>query len=170
MFLAPVGRLKRAPPNGSGQGGSPGVLAPGPRNGLPVFCTPECPSAAAADYADAYPEVAYLAPPYVTAILGAIGGFKVALPAAWQLLSAAVGGEALAGQSKRWVNVMAVSLSFMAVIFAGVCMHAGSFAAVGGPPMLFGLLASLASCPPRSVSETKTLDFLLDYVVNRVSR
>jgi hypothetical protein len=124
----------------------------------------------AAEYADAYPEVAYLAPPYVTALVVAICGFEVALLAAWQLLSAAERGEALTGRSKRWANVMAVSLSFMAVIFAGVCVHAGSFAAVGGPPMLFGLLASLALVPVAVALRNKAVDFLLGDDAHRVSR
>ncbi|MCW2131926.1 DUF2975 domain-containing protein [Arthrobacter sp. VKM Ac-2550] len=124
----------------------------------------------AADYAEAYPEVAYLAPPYVTAIVVAIGGFEVALLAAWQLLSAAVVGEASAGRSKRWANVMAVSLGLMAVLFAGVCVHAGSFAAVGGPPMLFGLLTSLALVPVAFGIRNKALDFLLDDDAHRVPR
>ncbi len=115
----------------------------------------------AAEYAGAFPEVAYLAPPYVAAIVVAIGGFEVALLAAWQLLSAAAAGEGLTDRSKRWANVMAASLSFMAVIFAGVCVHAGSFAAVGGPAMLFGLLASLALVPVAFGLRKKTVDFLL---------
>lgn len=124
----------------------------------------------AADYAEAYPEVAYLAPPYVAAIAVAIGGFEVALLAAWQLLSAAVADDASAGRSKRWANVMAASLSLMAVIFAGVCVHAGSFAAVGGPAMLFGLFASLALVPVAFGIRNKAMDFLLDNDAHRVPR
>lgn len=39
---------------------------------------------------------------------------------------------------------MAASLSFMAVIFAGVCLHAGWVVGIGGPVVLFGILASIA--------------------------
>ena len=124
----------------------------------------------ASEYADAYPEVAYLAPPYVSAIVVAFGGFEVALLAAWHLVSAAKRDGASAVRTMRWANVMAVSLSFMAVIFAGVCLHAGSFAAVGGPPMLFGLLASLALVPVGFALRNKAVDFLLGDNVDRASR
>jgi hypothetical protein len=112
----------------------------------------------AAEYADAYPEVAYLAAPYVTAIVVAIAGFEVALLAYWQLLSAVAAGEALTRRSKRWANVMAASLIFMTVIFAGVCFHAGSFANVGGPPMLFGIIFFLALVPAAFGLRTLILD------------
>lgn len=126
---------------------------------------------AAAGYADAYPEVAYLAFPYVIAIVVGIGGFEVALLATWQLLSAAAGGDALTSYSKRWANVMAAALVFMAVLFAGVCVHAGSVANVGGPPMLFGLLASLALIPAAFALKKKAMGFSLGADVdNRVSR
>jgi hypothetical protein len=117
----------------------------------------------AADYAGAYPEVAYLASPYVTAIVIAIGAFEVALLAAWQLLSAAVSG-AVSGaggpstsRPTRWANVLAASLAFMAVLIAGVCVHAGSFAAVGGPAMLFGLIACLALVPAAFVLRNRAM-------------
>jgi hypothetical protein len=115
----------------------------------------------AAEYAEAYPEVAYLAAPYVTAIVVAIGGFEVALLAVWQLLSAAAAGGASPRRAKLLAHVLAVSLSFMAVIFAGVCVHAGSFAAVGGPAMLFGILASLALVLVAFVLRKKAVDFVL---------
>jgi uncharacterized membrane protein len=125
----------------------------------------------AAEYAEAYPEVAYLAAPYITAIVVALSGFEVALLAAWQLLSAAAAGGASIRRAKRWANVLAIALSFMAVIFAGVCVHAGSFAAVGGPPMLFGLLASLALVPVAFVLRNKAVSFALrDHADGHVSR
>ncbi|GAB3531905.1 hypothetical protein GCM10027403_03120 [Arthrobacter tecti] len=120
----------------------------------------------AANYANDYPEVAYLAPPYVVAIVIAIGSFEVALLAAWQLLSAAEAGDTLTSRSPRWANVVAASLLFMAMIFAGVCVHAGSVASVGGPAMLFGLLASLAVVPAAFALRKKTMgSSLVDDVV-----
>jgi hypothetical protein len=113
----------------------------------------------ASEYAGAYPEVAYLAAPYITAAAIAIFGFEVALLAAWQLLSAAASGETMTRRTKRWANVMAASLIFMAVIFAGVCFHAGSFANVGGPPMLFGIIFFLALVPVAFGLRTRVLDF-----------
>ncbi|WP_028278394.1 DUF2975 domain-containing protein [Arthrobacter sp. H5] len=98
----------------------------------------------AASYAEAYPEVAYLEAPYLIAAVVTIGGFEVALLAAWQLLSAAEEGKASTHRSQRWANVMTASLCFMALLSAGVCVHAGSVENIGGPAMLFGLLASLA--------------------------
>ena len=114
----------------------------------------------AAEYAGAYPEVAYLAPPYVTAIVIAIGGFEVALLASWQLLSAAVAGNVSTSRSKRWATVMTASLCFMSLIFAGIFVHAGSVANVGGPPMMFGLLVSLALVPLAFSVRAKALGFL----------
>lgn len=113
----------------------------------------------AADYAESYPEVAYLAVPYVIAIVVGIGGFEVALLATWQLLSAVATDGTLTSRSKRWANVMAASLVFMAVIFAGVCVHAGSVANVGGPAMLFGLLAALALVPAAVGLRSKAMGF-----------
>ena len=98
-------------------------------------------------YASAYPEVAYLEPLYVTAVGVALVGFLVALLAAWQLVSGAVTERASTRRSTQWVNIMTAALIFMAVIFAGVFVHAGSVENVGGPAMLFGLLASLALVP-----------------------
>lgn len=116
---------------------------------------------AAADHAAAYPKVAYLAVPYVTAIVVAIGAFEVALLAVWQILSAAATGGATTSRSKRWANVMAAALIFMAVIFAGVCVHAGSVANIGGPAMLFGLLASVALVPAAFALKKKAMEFSL---------
>lgn len=125
----------------------------------------------AAHYSESYPEVAYLAAPYIIAIGVGIGGFEVALLATWQLLSAALAVETLTSRSKRWANVMAASLVFMAVVFAGVCVHAGSVANVGGPAMLFGLLASLALVPVAVGLRFKALDFSHgDEVYNHVAR
>lgn len=101
----------------------------------------------ASGYVDAYPEVAHLAQPYVIAVVVAFGGFEVALLAAWLLLSAANAGDASPCRSKRWANALAASLAFMATLFAGVCAHAAFIANVGGPPVLFGLLVSLALVP-----------------------
>lgn len=100
-----------------------------------------------ATYASKYPEVAYLEPLYVTALVVALVGLEVALLSAWQLVSAAVTGRALSAWPTRWTNIMTASLIFMAAICAGVCVHAGFVASVGGPAMLFGLLLSLALIP-----------------------
>ncbi|WP_043445258.1 DUF2975 domain-containing protein [Arthrobacter sp. L77] len=94
-------------------------------------------------YANTYPEVADLASPYVIVVAAAIGGFEVALLAAWQLLAAYEEGSP-SGRSKRWIDGMAVSLCLMALLIAGICVHAGSVAEVGGPAMLFGVLGSVA--------------------------
>ena len=112
----------------------------------------------AAGFAGAYPETAYLAAPYVTVIVVAIGGFEVALLAAWQLLSAAERGGASSGWSQRWANIMAAALVIMALLFTGIFVHTG-FAGVGGPPMLFGLLASLALLPGAAVLRNKAMGF-----------
>lgn len=100
-----------------------------------------------ASYASAYPEVAYLEPLYVTAVGVALVGFLVALFAAWQLVSGAVTEGVATHRTTRWANIMATSLIFLAVVLAGVCVHAGFVENVGGPAMLFGLLFSLALVP-----------------------
>lgn len=101
----------------------------------------------AAGYADVYPELSYLEPLYVTALAVACVGFVLALLAVWHLVSAAVTDRAPTRRSTRWANVMTISLTFMALILAGVFVHAGFVANVGGPAMLFGLLVSLALVP-----------------------
>lgn len=103
--------------------------------------------AAARGYARAFPEVAYLASPYAAAIVVAIACFEVSLLAAWQLLSAALMGRGSTGRFRRWADVSAMALVCSAVVLAAVCLHAGSIAGVGGPAMLFGLLASAAVVP-----------------------
>ncbi|MCC9204532.1 DUF2975 domain-containing protein [Arthrobacter sp. zg-Y769] len=101
----------------------------------------------AARAADAYPEVADLASPYVTVIGVAVAAFELALLAAWQLVSAAAADRSAQRRSTGWANIMAVSLGAMAVLFAGVFAHAGSVENIGGPAMLFGLLLFLALIP-----------------------
>lgn len=117
--------------------------------------------ALAASLAEDYPQVAHLQMPYLVAVTVAIGGFEVTVVAAWRLLVAAavdtVAAPAAAADTvataaewpttdrvRRWANVMTVSLGVMAVISAGVFLHAGWVEEIGGPPMLFGLLASMA--------------------------
>ncbi|TDK27981.1 DUF2975 domain-containing protein [Arthrobacter crusticola] len=102
---------------------------------------------AGASYARAYPKVAQLAPPYVTALVAAFIALELALLAAWKLVSAVVAGRAMISRSTRWAGIMAASLMVTALIGAGVSVHAGSVARVGGPAMLFGLLFSLALVP-----------------------
>ncbi|GAA1347668.1 DUF2975 domain-containing protein [Arthrobacter roseus] len=102
---------------------------------------------AGASYASAYPEVAYLALPTVMALVVAVVGVEMAVVAAWQLVSAAVAGRTRTNQSTRWTNILTASVIFMAVLLAGVFAYIGSIASVGGPAMLFGLLASLTLIP-----------------------
>lgn len=98
-------------------------------------------------YAGRFPEAAYLAFPYTTAIVVGIIGFEVALLAAWQLVSSAVTERTLNNRSIRWSNVIAGSLGFMAAVFAGVCAHALFWTKVGGPAVLFGFVLSLGLIP-----------------------
>ncbi|GAA1159600.1 hypothetical protein GCM10009673_11850 [Nesterenkonia sandarakina] len=120
--------------------------------------------ALAASLAEDYPQVAHLQVPYLVAVTVAIGGFEVAVVAAWRLLVAAAvdtvaapaapaaAADTVATAAEwpttdrvhRWANIMAVSLGVMAVALAGVFLHAGWVENIGGPPMLFGLLASMA--------------------------
>ena len=98
----------------------------------------------AGEYAAAYPEVAYLAAPYVVAGIAAIACLEVALLAGWQMLTAVVADGALIPGTAKWANVLAFSLGLTGMTVAGICTHAGSVAGVGGPAMLFGALAGAA--------------------------
>jgi len=120
--------------------------------------------AVAAACADRYPEVAHLELPYLVACVAAIGGFEVALLAAWQLVSAAEGGGGLTRRSRRWADGMAASLGVMAVLLAGVCAHAVFVAHVGGPPVGFGLLASLALVAGAVVLRNEAIGLLVEGV------
>ncbi|WP_323959369.1 hypothetical protein GC088_12655 [Arthrobacter sp. JZ12] len=98
----------------------------------------------ASDYAERFPEVAHLEAPYVLAVVVALAFFEVALLAAWQLLAAEGGEREPVRKAKPWTNIGMACLCLMALIFAGICVHAGSVAKVGGPAMLFGLVTSVA--------------------------
>ncbi|WP_146361769.1 DUF2975 domain-containing protein [Arthrobacter yangruifuii] len=102
---------------------------------------------AAVRSADAYPEVAYLAAPYVTVIGAALAAFEATLLAAWQLVSASVANRSGTRRSTGWANIATVSLGITAVLCAGVFAHAGFIENIGGPAMLFGLLIFLALIP-----------------------
>ncbi|EXF23898.1 hypothetical protein BG28_09635 [Nesterenkonia sp. AN1] len=101
----------------------------------------------AAGLAEQHPQVAHLESPYLIAVTVALVGFEVALVAGWMLVTGAVAENASAGRVRWWANGMTASLGFMAVLLAGVFIHAGWVENVGGPPMLFGLLACLAVLP-----------------------
>lgn len=97
--------------------------------------------------AGAYPEVAHLAPPTVAVLIIAVVGLELAIVAAWRLVAIAVAGGTSTGRARRWADVMAASLTGMAVLGAGACAYMGFVASIGGPARLFGLLASLALIP-----------------------
>ncbi|WP_104164953.1 hypothetical protein [Arthrobacter sp. SX1312] len=97
----------------------------------------------------------------MTAVAVAFGGLEAALLAAWHLLTARKKGSP-PGRSKQWVDAMAVSLCLMALLIAGICLHAGSVARVGGPAMLLGLLGSVAFVAVVIVSRSRALACVLD--------
>lgn len=105
-----------------------------------VFLTP----LVANGFAETYPGAAYLASPYAIAVIVATGGLEAILLAVWQLLSIAQRGENTAGTSARWANFATGGLIFSAAIMAIVFAHATFAASVGGPPVFFGFLASIA--------------------------
>lgn len=92
----------------------------------------------ASSYAHRYPEVAHLAVPYSTVFIAAIIAFELALLSAWMVASS-TGHDA---SDRRWVNAATAAWCCALVIVAGVCVHAGAIADVGGPAMLFGLMLS----------------------------
>lgn len=98
----------------------------------------------AAAYAAKYPELADLAQPYVVALVVAIAGFEAALVSAWQIVTLASSESDRAATKAQWAGILSVSLCFMALLFIGVFAHAGLVANVGGPPVLMGLMMSLA--------------------------
>jgi len=98
----------------------------------------------ARDLAGTYPEVEYLATPYTVAVIVALVGFEVALLAVWRLLTLGGQGDVRSSSSKPWVDLLGFSVSFGALVMAGICVHAGFVADVGGPATLLGTVASLA--------------------------
>lgn len=98
----------------------------------------------ASSYAEAYPEVAHLAAPYAAACIVAVVGIEMALLAGWKILSIAKLEGSFTSSVLGWVNVMAAGLVFTAAVLVGVFAHASFVANIGGPAILFGLLASIA--------------------------
>lgn len=123
----------------------------------------------ASDYAERFPEVAHLEAPYVLAVVVALAFFEVALLAAWQILAAEEGGRVLIRRAKPWMNIGTVCLCLMALIFAGICVHAGSVAKVGGPAMLLGLITSVAFIAALLVLRSKATTFALEKDGERIS-
>lgn len=105
-----------------------------------LFITP----LVARSFAAAYPEVAYLELPYTVAVIVAIGGFELALLAAWQILSLVKREAIFIGPPMRWMNFMTACFLFAAATLVGIIMHATFMANIGTPAMLFGLLSSIA--------------------------
>lgn len=93
---------------------------------------------AASNYAHRYPEVAHLEVPYSIASIAAIVAFELALLSAW-LVASTTGHDA---SDRRRVNAATAAWFSMLLIVAGICVHAGAIANVGGPAMLFGLMLS----------------------------
>ena len=123
----------------------------------------------ASDYAERFPEVAHLVAPYVLAVVIALAFFEVALLAAWQILVAEEGGRVLVRKAKPWMNIGVACLCLMALIFAGICVHAGSVAKVGGPAMLFALLTSVAFIAAVLALRSKAFSFALENDGERIS-
>lgn len=97
----------------------------------------------AKSYAEAYPEVAYLATPYTVAFIVAVVGIETSLLAGWKILSIAKRERSLTHSAMGWVNLMTAGLLFTAVVMVGIFAHACFFTSIGSPAMLFGLLVSI---------------------------
>lgn len=97
--------------------------------------------------ADRYPEAAGVAPLYIGLLVAGIFGFHLALLATLRLLSAATNGNLAASNGAFWSTALLAGLLFTAVMFAAASGHALLVAEIGGPPMLFGFLFSLALIP-----------------------
>ena len=115
----------------------------------------------AAESAARYPEHASLAPLYLIVIGIAIGLFELALLAGWQVLSAAATNTG-SQRSRWWAIALLVALGSSGALFASVFVHAGSVAGVGGPPMLFGLLVSVAVVICAIALRRKALEFTVE--------
>ncbi|WP_165314269.1 DUF2975 domain-containing protein [Agromyces protaetiae] len=98
----------------------------------------------AAESAARYPEVAWLATPYVVAVGIGLGFFELSLFAVWRAISTGGREGRAVKRAERWLDLATLAIISMAVVFSGVFVHAGSVAKVGGPPMLFGLLCMIA--------------------------
>ena len=92
-----------------------------------------------------YPELAYLVVPYSVAGIIAIACGQVALLAVWRLLSMVNGGVIFTRRALRWVDVITACAAVAAVLWAGPMIHLLFFVGVGGPGVVLGLAACLAS-------------------------
>jgi hypothetical protein len=92
-----------------------------------------------------YPELAYLVVPYSVAGILAIACGQVALLAVWRLLSMVNGGVIFTRRALRWVDVITACAAVAAVLWAGPMIHLLFFVGVGGPGVVLGLAACLAS-------------------------
>jgi hypothetical protein len=92
-----------------------------------------------------YPGLAYLVVPYSVAGILAIACGQVALLAVWRLLSMVNGGVIFTRRALRWVDVITACAAVAAVLWAGPMIHLLFFVGVGGPGVVLGLAACLAS-------------------------
>lgn len=94
--------------------------------------------------AEAFPEVAYLATPYMVAFIVAVTGVEMALVAGWKVLSIVKREGSLTSSATGWANLMTAGPLVTATVLLGLFAHACFFTTMGSPAMLFGLLASIA--------------------------
>ena len=92
-----------------------------------------------------HPGLAYLVVPYSVAGILAIACGQVALLAVWRLLSMVNGGVIFTRRALRWVDVITACAAVAAVLWAGPMIHLLFFVGVGGPGVVLGLAACLAS-------------------------
>lgn len=112
---------------------------------------------AAAGFATRYPEVAHLQAPYVTGLVIAVVGFQLALVAAWKVATDLASEQSSAQKRSRWSAIAVLALCLMALAAACVFAHASFVALVGGPPVMLGLLLSVAIVPGALVARKKFL-------------
>ena len=92
-----------------------------------------------------YPELAYLVVPYSVAGILAIACSQVALLLVWRLLSLVSGGVIFTRRALRWVDVITACAAVATVLTAGPMIHLLFFVGIGGPGVVLGLAACLAS-------------------------
>ncbi|WP_029068349.1 hypothetical protein [Jonesia quinghaiensis] len=98
--------------------------------------------AVASSYAARYPEVAELAPLYVVLLVGVLAACEMGLLATWMIANGALRGQIAAGSYKPWSVILLVAGVVAGVLLMVLFGHAMFIALVGGPPMLFGFIAS----------------------------
>lgn len=96
---------------------------------------------AASSLAQSFPSVSHLQVPYAVALIAALLGIQVALVAGWLMLGLDGDGAFSSGRVRTGTTVALAGLVVAVLTVSAVLVHAGAVENVGGPMVLFGLIA-----------------------------